>query len=98
MPICRRLLMQLADLPFSFAFANAGNNIPARMAMIAMTTSSSINVKAAKIERRLLGVRLINSRLVLGADPRKRCCVVDFEILREWERPWTALDKSAETV
>src|SRR5882762_8433030 len=37
--------MQLAFLPASFAFASAGNNIAARMAMMAMTTSSSINVK-----------------------------------------------------
>jgi hypothetical protein len=28
------------------ALANAGNNIAARMAMIAITTSNSINVKA----------------------------------------------------
>src|SRR5215471_9152874 len=30
---------------FALALANAGNNIAARMAMMAMTTSSSINVK-----------------------------------------------------
>jgi len=29
----------------SFAFARTGNNIAARMAMMAMTTSSSISVK-----------------------------------------------------
>src|SRR5437588_205870 len=31
---------------FNLAFASAGNSIPARIAMIAMTTSNSINVKA----------------------------------------------------
>jgi hypothetical protein len=32
----------------AFAPANAGNNVAARMAMMAMTTSSSINVKARR--------------------------------------------------
>jgi hypothetical protein len=36
--------MQLARLAFSLALASAGNNIAARMAMIAMTTSNSIKV------------------------------------------------------
>ena len=31
----------------AFALANAGSSIPARMAMMAMTTSNSISVKAA---------------------------------------------------
>ena len=34
---------------FLLALANAGNNMAARMAMIAMTTSSSIKVKAARV-------------------------------------------------
>src|SRR5690348_3535597 len=37
--------MQFILWPFSFAFASAGNNIAARIAMIAITTSNSINVK-----------------------------------------------------
>ena len=36
----------MADCAFSFAFANAGNNIAARMAMMAITTSNSIKVNA----------------------------------------------------
>src|SRR5215831_17241427 len=37
---------QLVVLALSFAFASAGSNIAARMAIIAITTSSSIRVKA----------------------------------------------------
>jgi hypothetical protein len=44
-PICFRLLWQLARRAFSRARAKTGNKIAARMAMMAMTTKSSINVK-----------------------------------------------------
>src|SRR5688572_1997305 len=50
MPSCRRLLTQLARLAFSFAALNAGRSMPARIAMIAMTTSNSIRVKPRGIE------------------------------------------------
>src|SRR6266480_6648223 len=43
--ICRRLLRHLMRFPFSLAAARAGNSNPARMAMMAMTTSNSIKVK-----------------------------------------------------
>ena len=39
---------------FAFAFASAGNNIAAKIAMIAITTKSSIKVKAIPILRLLL--------------------------------------------
>src|ERR1051326_6688645 len=42
---CRRFAEQLALLPFSFARDKAGKSIAARMAIIAITTSSSIKVK-----------------------------------------------------
>src|SRR2546421_11723015 len=45
-PNCLRLLVQLAKLACFFALANAGKSIPARIAIIAMTTSSSISVNA----------------------------------------------------
>src|SRR5262249_11511402 len=45
-PICLRLLVQLVRRAFSRAFAKTGNNIAASIAMIAITTSSSISVKA----------------------------------------------------
>jgi len=37
--------MQFVFLPASFALASAGSNIAARIAMMAITTNSSINVK-----------------------------------------------------
>jgi hypothetical protein len=46
--------MQAVRLAFSLARLKAGNNIAARIAMIAMTTSSSINVKAVATSLPLL--------------------------------------------
>src|SRR5690606_22388060 len=43
-PIWRRLLAQFTRLARSLAFDSAGSNIAARIAMIAITTSSSISV------------------------------------------------------
>ena len=40
------LLRQLADLALVLALLNAGNSSAARMAMMAITTSNSIRVKA----------------------------------------------------
>src|SRR5205823_10375759 len=42
---CLLLLMQPMPCALVLALAKAGNNIPARMAMMAITTSSSIKVK-----------------------------------------------------
>ncbi len=44
-PICFRLLIHLILCALLFAADKAGSNIAARMAMMAMTTSSSIKVK-----------------------------------------------------
>src|SRR5947209_19733737 len=46
MPTCRKLFKQAACLALALAFASAGRSIAARMAMIAITTNSSIKVKA----------------------------------------------------
>src|SRR5436190_1723164 len=43
---CLRLFMQLVRLARSFALASAGSSIAARIAMMAMTTSSSMSVNA----------------------------------------------------
>jgi len=43
--ICFWLLAQAAPVAFDFALAKAGKSIPARIAMMAMTTSNSIKVK-----------------------------------------------------
>src|SRR4051794_22547759 len=45
-PIWRKLLWHRADRAFDFALDNAGNNSDAKIAMIAITTRSSIKVKA----------------------------------------------------
>ena len=42
--------MHFACLAFSLAWDSAGKSIAARMAMMAMTTKSSINVKACREE------------------------------------------------
>ena len=44
---CLKLLRQLMVLAFSLALDSAGNSRAARMAMMAMTTSSSIRVNPA---------------------------------------------------
>src|ERR1051326_2997924 len=46
MPTCRKLFLSWVRFAISFARASAGSNIAARMAMIAITTSNSINVNA----------------------------------------------------
>src|SRR6516225_8470097 len=49
-PICFRLLEQLMRLAASRTFCTAGNRSPMRTAMIAMTTNSSMRVKARRRE------------------------------------------------
>src|ERR1700754_2375150 len=48
-PICRRLLTHEVRVAFALALLKAGNNMAARMAMIAMTTRSSIKVNACLV-------------------------------------------------
>ena len=45
-PICRKLFRQVVTCTWRFPRDSVGNSIDARMAMIAMTTSSSIKVNA----------------------------------------------------
>ena len=45
-PTCFRLFMHCVRLARSLALASAGNSMAARIAMMAMTTSSSIRVNA----------------------------------------------------
>lgn len=47
-PSCRRFEVQAARWDFRFAPAREGSSIAAKMAMIAITTSNSINVKPEK--------------------------------------------------
>src|SRR5579883_2525926 len=53
-PICRRLFRHPVRWPFDFALVKAGNSIAARIAMIAITTSSSMRVKPLLLRLRAL--------------------------------------------
>ena len=48
--ICLLLLRSMVRCARSLAFAKAGKSMAARMAMIAMTARSSINVNAARLD------------------------------------------------
>ena len=50
-PTCLTLFRQKVAFPLAFALASAGRSIPARMAMMAMTTSSSMRVKPSWARR-----------------------------------------------
>src|SRR5689334_5426470 len=50
-PICLKLLTQAIRAAFSLAVASAGRSIAARMAIMAITTSNSINVNAFRSSR-----------------------------------------------
>src|SRR5436853_2306312 len=54
-PICRALERQEAARAFSRAWAKTGKRIAARMAIIAITTRSSIRVKPRRIRRVTMG-------------------------------------------
>ena len=53
-PICRRFPMHLVICALALARPRAGKSIEARMAMMAMTTSNSIRVKASQLIPRLM--------------------------------------------
>ena len=48
------------------ALAKAGSSMPARIAMIAMTTRSSMRVKAVRLERKKAGERGTAGDMVYG--------------------------------
>src|SRR6266487_6097795 len=82
-PICFRWLAQVIRLARSFARDNAGNSIAARMAMMAITTSSSIKVKP-----RADGRFLFEGMFFIGLSPddlRVRLAFIECEAL------WPAL-------
>src|SRR5689334_16314674 len=58
MPICFMLERQVAWRAFSRAWAKTGNRIAARMAMMAMTTRSSIRVNPNRCTRFIDGLLL----------------------------------------
>jgi hypothetical protein len=58
-----RLLRQEAPNAFSLALANAGRSMAARMAMMAITTKSSISVKARRLFAFIIAFSFIRGRL-----------------------------------
>src|SRR5437870_4706392 len=50
-PSCRRLLIHFVPWAFDLALLNAGRSMAARIAMMAMTTRSSIKVKPGSRKR-----------------------------------------------
>src|SRR3990172_401255 len=98
---CRRLFKQLIRRERSFALLSAGRSRPARMAMMAMTTNNSINVKATRGRRALaglaesLGVFIVSARVaVLGRDApgvtkkpvAPNCCATQETVARRFGR------------
>src|SRR3954452_21292757 len=61
MPSCRILLRQPARRARSLAVARVGNNMAASMAIMAITTSSSIRVKAVCVFKAFLPISIISS-------------------------------------
>src|SRR5438874_1387774 len=66
MAICFKLFMQLMRRARSFAFESAGSNIDAKMAMIAITTNSSISVNPWRAPR------FLRPRLFRGVTPKDK--------------------------
>src|SRR5207245_9755137 len=64
-PICLRLLRHWVRLAFSLARESTGRSIAARIAMMAITTSSSIRVKPRVRSRRRSGSALLESFLIV---------------------------------
>src|SRR5437660_7315005 len=73
MAIWCKLMTHAVACAFCFALESAGNNNPARMPMIAITTRSSISVKAALDENLANQPRLASDRrsfrITLGLNP-----------------------------
>src|SRR2546422_8607510 len=61
----------MAFCALSLALESAGNSKEARIAMMAMTTSSSMRVKACHRARQRLGLRQSSGALVMGAGRAK---------------------------
>src|SRR5579862_469493 len=66
------LFMSVVLIAFSLALANAGNNIAARMAMIAMTTRSSMSVNAS-LDGCCFSI-ILHFNLTYTIEGRRTCC------------------------
>src|SRR3954468_15561798 len=69
---CLALERQLAVRAFSRAWAKTGNRIAARIAMMAMTTSSSIRVKPLRLTGCFMRIPFVDDDCVVTADDESR--------------------------
>src|SRR6266478_4392460 len=70
MPTCFKLLRHWIRLARSLALARAGNSIAARMAMMAITTKSSISVKPRRPDEGILPAKRAASKRTPRPVPR----------------------------
>src|SRR5687767_12371588 len=75
---CLRLLRQTVLWAFCFALLRAGRSIPARIAMIAITTSNSIRVNASARCGSGLWIRSFFGTIT---DESAQCVLLGFSIL-----------------
>src|SRR6266581_4861735 len=80
MPICRKLFRHEVRSAFALAFAKAGSNMAARIAMIAMTTSSSMSVKPCR-QRGARAAEVFDKCMGLFDRPLPRAGIVRPSIL-----------------
>ena len=90
-----RLLMHPTACPFCLALASAGSSNAARMAMIAMTTSSSIKVKAAAARQPLVPCVLRNSQAVRPGRPAADAQDLFMLNVRQAAQPMKGIDFQA---
>src|SRR4051812_36863551 len=83
---CLVLFMQYMPCAFVLALANAGNNMPARIAMIAITTNSSIKVKP-------LGLRVASFRFLMTTPPTCSVDNIDFLEAASPSQGWSHLQE-----
>src|ERR1044071_5491796 len=97
------LLLQAVDRPCSFALASDGNNKPAKMAMIAMTTSNSISVKPRANDRapdggevsfELIMVLFPNPNTAAPARVAQSCAIAADPQLCVWRHTAAARDNT----
>src|SRR5690348_3087637 len=93
MPFCRRFEKQLARCARALAPANAGNSNAAKIAIIAITTSNSINVKPhfasedTQARRFIIACKCLTGFDMVTAkdncEPSQEFCQMQFQILRD---------------
>jgi len=78
MSICRELLTHLDSMAFILAVARTGNSSAARMAMMAMTTSNSINVKPWRLADAAFFITSLICAFIILAFNKRDCNRADY--------------------